>query len=82
MEPKRHHTPFGDHPNTYLATWLFYAVILFWPLLLPGTARVVVQVIWGAFVVLLTVLAVAGRRRRRREQAEQEKEQESPISRV
>lgn len=54
----------GTDPGpTWLAWWIMWAVIWFWPLMLGSVAG---EVVWALFAGGIAWLAVTGRRRARR----------------
>jgi hypothetical protein len=55
-----------DAGPTWLAWWVFWAAVLFWPLLLGGALGIALEILWLALGAGAAWLAVTGRRAGRR----------------
>jgi hypothetical protein len=53
-----------ESKGTYLVWWIGWALLLFWPLLLPEPAGVAVEIVWGLAVAGVFLLRRRGRTRR------------------
>jgi hypothetical protein len=55
--PKQPLRIFGDHPNSFAITWLFYAFVIFWPFIFfHGVALVIVQTSWIVFILAVLIV--------------------------